>query len=290
MVTYVKPTVRLIAETKVDELAIGGYLEEIGAEDWETDAHSDAEALSEIAGRLCYRSFAPGLNPNVTKVREGNANYLGNILQQAHGSVLEHGSVSFIFHNVSRVFTHELVRHRIASYSQESLRYVRLDALKAYFPEIAFGDETIGELYDSLPADHETKHGIAREDWIGATRFMLATEFRRSFEEAEDRQKMMSSLLCLNDCRDFAVKKKLTSAMRRMAPDGLSTSILYTNNHRVMRDVIWRRTSRGAEEEIRVVFARVFEIVEEKFPAFYQDAHTTTVDGVLEVTFDNLRV
>ena len=49
------------------------------------------------------------------------------MLRSAHGSVLEHANYSFAFRNVSRVFTHELIRHRAGSaFSQESLRYVRL--------------------------------------------------------------------------------------------------------------------------------------------------------------------
>ena len=82
----------------------------------------------EFGGRLCYRSWEPGLNPNVTKVRTDQDEYLRNILKQKHGSVLEHISYSFVFHNVSRVLTHELVRHRAGTaISQESMRFVRLD-------------------------------------------------------------------------------------------------------------------------------------------------------------------
>ena len=81
----------------------------------------------EFGGRACYRSWEPGLNPNVTRVRTDQKEYFANILRSAHGSVLEHANWSFALRNVSRVFTHELVRHRAGSaFSQESLRYVRL--------------------------------------------------------------------------------------------------------------------------------------------------------------------
>src|SRR3954470_18901298 len=58
-------------------------------------------------GRMCYRSWAPGLNPNVTRVRADSTAYLENILRSAHGSVLEHANYSFVFHNVSRVFCYD---------------------------------------------------------------------------------------------------------------------------------------------------------------------------------------
>ena len=92
----------------------------------------------EFAGRLCYRSWEPGLNKNVRQVRTNVEDYLDNLLKSMHGSVLEHSFYVFIFHQVSRVFTHELVRHRVGtSISQESLRFVRLDDLPFWFPDWA---------------------------------------------------------------------------------------------------------------------------------------------------------
>ena len=88
---------------------------------------SAGELLLEFGGRACYRSWEPGLNPNVSRIRTDRREYFANILRSGHGSVLEHANYSFAFRNVSRVFTHELVRHRAGSaFSQESLRYVRL--------------------------------------------------------------------------------------------------------------------------------------------------------------------
>src|SRR5262249_32603417 len=83
------------------------------------------ELLVEFGGRACYRSWEPGLNVNVTKVRTDQREYFANILRSAHGSVLEHANYSFALRNVSRVLTHEIVRHRAGSaFSHDSLRYV----------------------------------------------------------------------------------------------------------------------------------------------------------------------
>ena len=126
-----EPTVHLISRPAVDPQAVRAYLNSIGGTSWldkqERDGGSDAEALIEFAGRLCYRSWEPGLNPNVRKFRTDRREYFENLLASGHGSVLEHANFTFVFHRVSRVFTHELVRHRAGSaFSQESLRYVRL--------------------------------------------------------------------------------------------------------------------------------------------------------------------
>ena len=139
----VEPSVYRVGYTELDEAGLGQFLEDIGGPDWQADPRvSGAENLLEAAGRLCYRSWQAwdprkplATNPNVTRTREGNDRYLGNIVSSGHGAVLEHAGLSFICHNVSRVFTHELVRHRAGcAYSQESLRYVRLNDLGFWSP------------------------------------------------------------------------------------------------------------------------------------------------------------
>jgi thymidylate synthase (FAD) len=246
----VTPQVFLVAETAVIAPALKTYLETIGAGGWSTDAQSDAEQLVEAAGRVCYRSWRPGLNANVTKVREGNAAYLGNVIQQRHGSVFEHASVSFIFANVSRVFTHELVRHRAGTaISQESLRYVRLDRIPFWMPSALAGDAEVVE------------RGAA----------LLAT--------MEHFQRWLAERFRLDDpAADFPMKKFITSAMRRFAPMGLATSILWTSNLRNLRHVLELRTALGAEEEMRLVFDEVGHIVSARYPAIFSD-FTRTEDG-----------
>ena len=104
----VQPEVFLIARPEIDYDQLAAYLNEVGGEKWlekldRGDLDNDALNLAEFAGRLCYRSWEPGLNPNVTRVRADQDKYLQNILASAHGSVLEHVSFSFVLHNVSRV-------------------------------------------------------------------------------------------------------------------------------------------------------------------------------------------
>ena len=113
----VEPEVFLVARPRLDYDQIAAYLREVGGESWlerldRGDLDNAAQNLAEFAGKMCYRSWEPGLNPNVRRVRTEQDKYLENILSMAHGSVLEHVNFTFVLHNVSRVFTHELVRHR----------------------------------------------------------------------------------------------------------------------------------------------------------------------------------
>jgi len=246
-----EPKVFLVGETRVVDEGLSAYLAHLGVESWTTDAPSDAERLSEVMGRLCYRSFEPGLNPNVTRVREGNARYLANILASRHGSVLEHAMVNFIFADVSRVFTHELVRHRAGTaISQESLRFVRLEELSAWIPTHIRESEEAMEL------------------------------FVRTYEQLEQVQRDMARLFEIDHEKQFDRKKKLTSAFRRLAPDGLATTIGWSCNLRTLRHILEVRTDPHAEEEIRLVFGKVFEVVQKRYPNALGDYIVETVDGL----------
>lgn len=259
----ITPEIYHVAQSTLDPEGLGAYLQEVGAEEWETDTVVSGEKLAEVAGRLCYRSFKEGLNENVQKIRKGNRKYLRNILDQKHGSVLEHVTDTYIMHNVSRVFTHELVRHRPGiAFSQESLRYVRLTELKAWFPKTFASHKSAGLL----------------ESW-----------FKDTYERLEQVQQLFTAELKLDD-QGFGLKKKLTSAMRRLAPIGLATSIMVTANHRMWRHMIQQRTSRHAEEEIRIVFGMIFRDLRERYPSFYQDGKYDMVDDLMEVTFENEKI
>lgn len=242
----VKPEVFLIGESRLDSAEIRRYLKSIKAEDWYDKnlmAGDGSEMLVELMGRLCYKSWAPGLNLNVTKIREGNAQYIGNILKQKHGSVIEHGSTNWILNDVSRVFTHEAVRHRAGvAVSQESLRYVRMDDFGLWLPE------------DPALTPEIVK--LCEEKFRSDEKFCSALSEKLGLDKPDV---------------DFAFKKKWTSFVRRFAPQGMATAIGITINFRAIRHVIEMRTAEGAEVEIRLVFDKIARIAKERWPALMQD-------------------
>jgi thymidylate synthase (FAD) len=248
------PTVFLLARPSIDVEGMRGYLADVGGESWlkrrldEADgAPNGGELIVEFGGRACYRSWEPGLNPNVTKVRTDQREYFANILRSAHGSVLEHANWSFALRNVSRVFTHELVRHRAGSaFSQESLRYVRLTDIGFRVPPAL---EPVREQVLSIVEQLE-EFQVSAAEQLGI-----------------DAQGV-----------PFHVKKEVTSALRRLAPIGLSTDILWTANARTLRHVIEMRTAEGAEEELRLVFDQIARIMQDEAPGLFQD-FTRQEDG-----------
>jgi len=242
LLKQIEPQVIKIAETGLCLEGVQRMAEVYGAQDWLKRSRqlqpNDSEFLIELAGRSCYRSFGVGLNPNVTKVRDNPRDYLQNVLEKGDGSILEHACVTFAFLNVSRIFTHELVRHRAGTaISQESLRYVRPREIDIW-----------------LPPDLKT----VSEEFAGTIE-VIKTRYR-DLESKFDWDKM-----------SFEQKKRITSALRRILPDGLATNIVWTANHRTLRWVIEMRTDPSAEVEIRTVFGKVAEICMKDYPILYSD-------------------
>ncbi len=91
----------------------------------------DADRTVAVAARLCYSKHAvKELREELT--RERIERLIAGILRSGHHSVLEHASFTFGIEGISRVTTHQLVRHRLASYSQQSQRYTRMDRQSAF--------------------------------------------------------------------------------------------------------------------------------------------------------------
>jgi thymidylate synthase (FAD) len=269
----------MIAETTLMFPGVNDALRYIGAPTWLEGHHeSDAETLVEFMGRLCYKSFEVGLNPNVTKIREGNQPYLANVLKQKHGSVFEHAYTTFVLCNISRILTHELVRHRAGTaYSQESQRFVRLDDFQLYIPDLT---ESLIELCPHDPSfvirgavgEGDSVVPISREEWVQSRQdaFIQMSERIKEFTKDEVATYLQSIGLDAEGV-NFHVKKTLTSALRRLLPGGVNTNIGITANHRTWRHLIQNRTAAGAEVEIREVFMDIAQQLQERYPNIYQD-------------------
>lgn len=289
---FVKPQIFVLAETKIHSSGYMSYLHHIDASEFETDAKSGGERIIEIAGRACYRSFKPQMNKNVHKVREGNKDYIGNILNQKHGSVLEHATVTIACCDVSRILTHELVRHRAGTaYSQESGRYIRLDDIGMFLPECFSADwltKNLAPHKRTTQDEHEATLGSA-ETWATEIAATLREATAETTGTAEALIAKYVKLLDLDNPKmPFHVKKELTSALRRLAPGGLTNTIIFTANHRTLRHLISSRTSEGAEEEIRILFHMIAMTLASMYPAIYQDM--ILEDGEYTCKFENEKI
>jgi thymidylate synthase (FAD) len=124
-----------------------------------------SEALLEHAGRVCYKSQKQG--------KAGR--FLQNRIREGHESIIEHASATFEISGISRACSHQLVRHRLASYSQESQRYVDMSNPEFVVPPDVAKNPAAKEVWNRFMAGvaetyrHLRAQGVHKED----ARFIL---------------------------------------------------------------------------------------------------------------------
>jgi thymidylate synthase (FAD) len=222
--------VTLLATTEL----VHGTFPEYVSEDWlpiDLDA-TEIDHLAEFAGRACYQSFSRP-NPKTAK----NDDYLKNILDQQHYSVLAHASLTFYAEDVSRALTHELIRSRFLVFSELSQRFVDMSDSYTVIPPIFQDDEMaqtiIGQHHSASVAIYSTLVDLAVSK--GATR------------------------------------KEARQAARYVLPGGTETKIVVSGNIRAWRDFIQQRWSKHADAEIREFAGVILDHLREYAPNSVQD-------------------
>lgn len=203
-------------------------------------AISDAERLVELSGRICYMSFGEKQSPRT------NSEYIANLINKAHESVLEHANFSILADNISRALSHQLVRHRVGfSYSQLSQQYhdeadttfVKPDGLEGYPDLEALWKATVENSLDS---------------------------YRRM--EAE-----LISLETSTDLSDKERMRMIRSVCRSMLPAAATTCLMITANARAWRNMFSVRGAIEGDFEMLDFCAGVFDLIESHAPALFSD-------------------
>ncbi|MGE3818494.1 MAG: FAD-dependent thymidylate synthase [Isosphaeraceae bacterium] len=242
-----QPKVYLVGRQSVNDEALDAFLSDHGVSRWTTDAEVAGEKLIEVAGRLCYMSFAkprPG----------GNKAYVGHILEVGHGSVLEHAVFNFIITGVSRSFTHELVRHRAGfGYSQLSQRFVDESSCEFVEPDAIAEDPELHRIWTEAVQASQRAYRL------------LADGLAAKFADLEDKTLR---------------RKKAREAARSVLPNATETKIFVTANGRALRHFIEMRADPAADVEIRKVAIAVLKLVQAESPNLFGDYEITpTPDG-----------
>lgn len=287
----VAPKVYFVGCTEVREDGLKDYLKDTGQLDfWDTyrqardEGLSSGEALCSVYAKLCYKSLVLGKNANVSRVRDVRNNLEG-CHDTGHGAIFEHCQLNFLVTNCSRVFTHEQVRQRAGwAYSQTSGRYCRLDAIDLVWSDLLdpVKDAWLNHLAatEELVYYTECKLGLRKPPaehpgipWDGY-RLQLT---KMPVVEADKYRWVPDNSF------DFDKRKAITSAVRRIAPNGQANEIGMSCNIRALRHVVQLRTARFAETEIRDVYAQVFRLVKAEFPTIFYKARTRDYNGIPEV-------
>lgn len=316
MKIYYEPQVYLIHYPTIRGDELVRFLKDHDVPDWKSSATTDADAIPEIAGRLCYMSFEkprPG----------GNSAYLDNIKKARHGSVTEHPSWGFIFAGISRTCTHELVRHRLASYSQLSQRYVdesvcevvcpldlrvEVQAARTFIEDRAVNPDTCTaasidsyfedgySIYDAAIAGLEWMRNMLRanEDYRKQVEYLSKKVQREAYSLDSQHNKTFSLEDWLGLCtreQKTNFRKTARQAARSVLPNATETKIYTTMNARAFRHMIEMRASSHAEPEIRMLAFKVWQILVKEAPALFSDYKQTQLpDGTVELTTEHRKV
>ena len=187
----------------------------------------------ERAGRVCYKSE--------DKITEDSAEkFIRGLIKRGHEAVIEHGSITALF-VCDRGVSHELVRHRIASYCQESTRYCN-------YSKDAFGNEitVIQPSQLERPADDKPE----ATDW---------DVWEYSCEQAEQAY------------FDLLRRGCTPQEARAVLPTCLKTEVMVTMNPREWRHFFKLRCSSAAHPEMRYVALMSQDIFVENWPALFED-------------------
>jgi thymidylate synthase (FAD) len=185
----------------------------------------DAEDVIEKACRTCYLSFHRYDPPKSTQ------ELIKKVIRKGHHSVLEHATATFRIKGGSRVFTHEMVRHRLMSPSQESQRYVEYGKTKEY--------EFV------IPPSVEQ------------------TRFKDNFKEkALEMEKLYSDMVKEGIPKEDA---------RYILPNATVSEIVVSANYRELRHIFEVRCHPRAHWEIREICLEMLRIMKEKAPIVFWD-------------------
>lgn len=224
-------------------------------------AHTlNPEKIVAVAAKLCYSktgtaSILEGLTDD--KINK----FIEKLTSIGHESPIEHVSFTFAVEGVSRVLTHQLVRHRIASYSQQSQRYVKLDQFEYIIPPMIKKDKIAFEIFKQAMKEDQ-QHYDALVDQLEST---YIDDF-------------LSQGLSLKKAKQDATKKAIEDA-RFVFPNACETKIVFTMNARTLIHFFKHRCCERAQWEIREMADKMLELVKDVSPILFKYSGPSCVSG-----------
>ena len=195
----------------------------------------------EKIGRVCYKS-----EDRIIEDGESAKKFVGMLIRNGHEAMIEHSSLSVKF-TVDRGVSHELVRHRIASFAQESTRYCNY-ANNKFGGECTYIDITPGMLLDTKMKNmSEDELNAVYDEWVLAM---------------EDAEKHYMRMLKLGATPQIA---------RSVLPNSTKTEITITANYREWRNFFKLRVPKTAHPQMREVTIELLKELKTRIPVIFDD-------------------
>ena len=206
-----------------------------------SDGIKELKYIERIA-RICYKS-----EDKITEDGESAKKLIGMLIKKGHEAMLEHSMLSVLF-ICDRGISHELVRHRIASFAQESTRYVNYSL-----------DEKGGECAFILPEFWDVNQIYAPDGEEAEGRDAKLEVWKQNMEKAED---------CYLSLVNSGAKPEQA---RTVLPNSTKTEIVVTANYREWRNILKLRTESHAHPTMRYIMIPLLKELKDKIPVIFDD-------------------
>lgn len=210
------------------------------------------ERIIASAAKLCYSSaHVEEIMDNLTD--ENTDKFLNMLMSYGHESPIEHVSFTFAIEGVSRSLTHQLVRHRIASYSQQSQRYVRLNQFEYIIPPEIEKDDKAKQIFIS--------------------------SMEKSQEAYDELVQILKERYMSEGLSTSSAEKKSIEDARYVFPNACETKIIVTMNARSLANFFRHRCCNRAQWEIRALAEIMLEHVKAVAPTLFKYSGPGCVGG-----------
>jgi len=221
----------------------------------------EPEKTIAVAAKLCYspsgvEEIEKGLD------EEKIEKFINMLMGLGHQSPIEHINFTFAVEGVSRVLTHQLVRHRIASYSQQSQRYVKLDQFEYIVPpSIEEIPEAKEKFIQAMKNDQKTYDGLVQ--------ILQEKHIVKLMDEgkSEKQAKRMAEKMAIEDSR-------------YVFPNACETKIVFTMNARTLLNFFHHRCCQRAQWEIREMATSMLALVRNVAPTIFKNAGPNCLSDV----------
>lgn len=220
----------------------------------------DCEKLISLAAKLCYSaSGIEGIQDNLTE--EGANKFLNMLMEIGHQSPIEHASFTFGIEGVSRSLLAQLTRHRIASYSVKSQRYVKEGQFEFIIPPNIESDSVANTIYLKTME-------VVQEAYNAITKVLFEKHFENLIEEGQDEKtaKKTAEKLAIEDAR-------------YVLPNACETKVIMTFNARSLINFFEHRCCERAQWEIRELADKMLWLVKEVAPTLFKKCGPSCVKG-----------
>lgn len=241
-------------------------------------AHTpEPERLIARAAKLCYsKSNISDITANMSD--EDVEKFIGKLADMGHMSPFEHATFTFGIEGISRACSHQLVRHRIASYSQQSQRYVDMDEVGLVKPhiydcedgEIIFSPMEVAtkQMYKILKANTLVMLMMESVEDFNVGDF-IKVDVEPTFEETLEIEKRIKEAY---PKETKALEKKVLENARAILPNATETKIIVTMNARSLMNFFKLRCCSRAQDEIRELANIMLDKCKEVAPMLFKNA------------------